>query len=116
MAEQKKQDEIPKKVERIEKREREKEKPVEVMYKMNMYLPNGTIRSEIPKGVLHVLGRDWGDIMRCVPSHRWSTMEEIVNLVWDFERRSYLKSFNRTRKQIEDGVKAAVEAGVILTK
>jgi hypothetical protein len=117
--------EVIKKEDRVEEKEivrkedrKDKKKPEvqEVLYKMDMFLPNGTIRSNIPKGVLHMLGRDWGDIMRCVPSHRWSTMEDIVNLVWDFENKSYLKSFNRTRKQIEEGVQAAVEAGVILTK
>lgn len=85
-------------------------------FKCNLYLPNGTIRPQIPPGVHANLARKWGDILRCIPSNRWSTMDEIAQLVWNFENKSYLRDFSRTRKQIEDAVHECVEAGVVLSR
>jgi hypothetical protein len=86
------------------------------LFKCNLYLPNGMIRPQISPGVHSMLARKWGDIIRCVPSNRWSTMDDIANLVWDFEKKSYLKDFSRTRKQIEEAIAECIEAGVVLER
>jgi hypothetical protein len=85
-------------------------------FKCNLFLPNGMVRPQISPGVHASLARKWGDIIRCIPSNRWSTMDEIAQLVWNFENKSYLRDFSRTRKQIEDAVSECVESGVVLSR
>jgi hypothetical protein len=94
-----------------------KKKPdEEIVYKLDFRRHNGDIRADIPKSLVYTLSARWADLLRVVPSHRWSTLEEIVQIVWDWEKRQYRKLFSRTRKQIEDGVKELVESGVLLSK
>jgi hypothetical protein len=85
-------------------------------YKLNIYRLNGTVRSDINKGVYQEMGRKWGDVIRCIPSHRLSTFEEILQFVWDFEARQYRKAFERTRKQVELAVTELEESGFLITK
>lgn len=86
------------------------------LFKLHLYRPDGTLRSEVSKAMFTELARRYGDLMRCVPSHRWATMDEVCTQVWEYERKSYLKSFTRSRKEIEDGVRDMVELGAVLTK
>lgn len=86
------------------------------MYRMNLYRSNGQVRSDIPKGVLYELSRDWGDIIKVIPANRFSTLEEIIQMVWEWEKRQFRKSFTRTRKQIEDGVASLLLGGLLEQK
>jgi hypothetical protein len=86
------------------------------MFKLNLYRPNGHVRADISKAVLYDLSKNWGDLMKIVPSNRWSTLEEIVQMVWEWEKRQFRKTFTRSRKQIEDGVVALYKAGVVIQK
>jgi hypothetical protein len=88
----------------------------ETKYKLFVYRPNGTIRAEINKAVMAQVAAKWGDLIRCVPSNYWATMDEICDLVWRFEAKSYRKSFSRTRKQIEEGVAVLQECGMVHSK
>jgi len=84
--------------------------------KKNLYLANGQIRGEISKSVLHTMIARWGDIIHIVPSNQWCTVDEIVQMVWEWEKKQYRKSFTRTRKQIEDGVRELLEADILMRK
>jgi hypothetical protein len=98
--------------EKIEQPKKKKESvaaPTE--FKLYLFRPNGSVRSDLKKGVHAELARKWGDIIRCIPSHRWSTLDEIVELVFNYENKSYLRDFSRTRKQITEAVNECVEAG-----
>jgi hypothetical protein len=86
------------------------------MFKLHLYRPNGQVRADISKAVLYELSKNWGDLMKIIPSNRWSTLEEIVQMVWEWEKRQFRKTFTRTRKQIEDGVVALYQAGVLIQK
>jgi hypothetical protein len=50
------------------------------------------------------------------PRPRWSTMEEIVQIVWECEKRNVRLTYSRSRKQIEDGVMDMVEHGAVAQK
>jgi hypothetical protein len=89
---------------------------VEGRYKLNLYRPNGQLRAEISKALFFDLSKHWGDLMRLIPSNRWSTVEEIVQIVWEWEKKQYRKSFTRSRKQIEEGINQLVISGVLLQK
>lgn len=86
------------------------------LYKLNLYRPNGNFRAEIGKASYTELARNYGDIIHSLPSNKWSTMDEICNYVWLRESKSYLKSFTRSRKQIEDGISFGIDIGAILSK
>lgn len=98
------------------KRVKKAVEPPVILYKLNFRRPNGDIRSEIPKALVYTLVTNWADLLRIVPANRWSTVEEIVTLVWEWEKRQYRKLYTRTRKQIEDGIRELTEASVIQTK
>lgn len=85
-------------------------------YKLNLYRSNGTLRTEITNAVYHMLATHYGDFMRFIPSTRWSTMEEIVQIVWECEKRNVRLTYSRSRKQIEDGVLEMVRCGAVLQK
>lgn len=89
---------------------------LEGRYKLNLYRPNGQLRAEISKAQFFDLSKNWGDLMRLIPSNRWSTTEEIVQIVWEWEKKQYRKSFTRSRKQIEEGINQLVISGVLLQK
>lgn len=103
----------PKKKVQVKK---EKEDPGEPRYKLNIYRLNGTLRPDISKAVYLEMGRKWGDIIRCIPSHRFSTFEEILNFVWQFEAKQYRKAFTRTRKQVEEAVRELVQSNFLIVK
>ncbi len=86
------------------------------LFKLHLYRPDGTMRAEVSTAMYTELARHYGDLMRCVSSARWSSMDEICTQVWELEKRNYLKSFTRTRKEIENGVMNMVELGAVLTK
>lgn len=98
------------------KRVKKAVEPPVILYKLNFRRPNGDIRPEIPKALVYTLVTNWADLLRIVPANRWSTLEEIVELVWNWEKRQYRKLYTRTRKQIDDGVRELTDAGVIQTK
>lgn len=103
----------------VEKKKGAIEKPKRVgppVYRLNFRRPNGDIRSDIPKSLVHTLVTEWCDLLRLIPSNRWSTMDEIAIWVWEWETRNYRQKYNRTRPQIERGVIELVEAGVVLSK
>jgi hypothetical protein len=85
-------------------------------YKLNMRRADGQLRGEISKATLLTVAAQYGDLIRSIPSSRFATMDEIVSLVWEAEKRSYLKGHPRTRKQIEDGVRHMVEAAVVVER
>jgi hypothetical protein len=89
---------------------------LEIRYKLVIYRPNGTVKPEFNKALMAQVAAAWGDLMRCVPSNYWATMDEICQLVWNFEAKSYRKSFTRTRKQIEEGVAVLQECGMVHSK
>jgi hypothetical protein len=112
---------IPKPKEKINVKETPSPKRVEVkvhpVYKLNWRRPNGEIRADIPKAVIHTLVSRWSDLLRIVPANRWSPLDEIVQSVWDWEKRQYRPLYQpRTRQQIERGITELVEAGVVVTK
>lgn len=88
----------------------------EPLYKLHLYRPDGTLRADVSKAAFTELARRYGDLVRCVPSHRWATMDEICTQVWEFEKKSYLKSFTRTRREIEDGIGVMAELGAVIVK
>lgn len=88
----------------------------EPLYKLNFRKPNGEIRPDIPHAVAHHLVLNWADLLRIIPANRWSTADEIVALIWEYEARSYRKLYTRTRKQVEEGIRDLVEAGVVISK
>ena len=85
-------------------------------YRMNMRAHNGEIRADLPKGLIYEMSGKWGDVMLCISANKWVTQEEVVQAVWDREKRSYIKSYTRSRKQIEDALKDLVEAQFVLMK
>lgn len=96
---------------------REAEKVVtQTYYKLNFRSAAGSIRGDINKEVVRQLSSRWSDLLRIIPQHRWISFEEILTLAWDFENRSLRKLYNRTRKQVEDGVKELLDAGVLEKK
>lgn len=96
---------------------REAEKIVtQPYYRLKFRTPAGTIRGDINKELIRQLSIKWGDLLRIIPQHRWSTFEEILQAVWDFENRSVRKLYTRTRKQVEDGVAELVKCGVLEKK
>ena len=96
---------------------REAEKVVtQTYYKLNFRSASGTIRGDINKEVVRQLSSRWSDLLRIIPQHRWISFDEILTLAWDFENRSLRKLYNRTRKQVEDGVQELLAAGVLEKK
>lgn len=93
-----------------------KKEPLVTLYKLHLYQPNGNLRHSISKANFTELSKQYADIVRNIPSTRWSTTDEICDYVWAFEQKSYLRAFNRSRKQIEDGIAFGVGVGAILSK
>jgi hypothetical protein len=85
----------------------------EKFFKLNLRNARGEVRVDIPKSVMYTMASRWGDLIYIIPSNRWSTMEEIAQIVWAAEKRNVRNQFNRTRKQIEDGVRELLEASVV---
>jgi hypothetical protein len=85
-------------------------------YRLKLRTPAGMIRGDINKEVIRQLSIKWGDLLRVIPQHRWSTFEEILQTVWEFENRSVRKLYTRTRKQVEDGVADLLACGVLEKK
>lgn len=88
----------------------------EQWYKLNMRDASGQVRSELSRGVVYEMSSKWGDIIAAISSNRWSTLEDMVQAVWEREKKQYLKSITRTRRQIEEAVLELTEAGIILKK
>jgi hypothetical protein len=88
----------------------------ELQYRLSLYRSNGMIRGDIKKATLTQAGAMYGDLMRCIPSNQWSTIDEICDLVWEFERKSYRKSFSRTRRQIEEGIELLLEGDIVQSR
>lgn len=96
---------------------REAEKVVtQTYYKLNFRNASGSIRGDINKEVVRQLSSRWSDLLRIIPQHRWIAFEEILQMAWDFENRSLRKLYNRTRKQVEEGVQELLDAGVLEKK
>lgn len=89
---------------------------VEIQYKLTLYRPNGTIRSDISKAVYHQAASQYGDVIRAIPANRWSNIDEICDCVWAFERRSFRKSFSRTRRQIEEAISMLLEGDIVQSR
>jgi len=89
---------------------------VEPMFRLNLYRSNGQIRMDISQAVLYDLSKDWGDLIKVIPSNSWVTVDELVQMVWEWEKKQFRKSFTRTRKQIEDGVQALNVGGLLQEK
>lgn len=89
---------------------------VSAQYRMNMRAHNGEIRADLPKGLIYDMSGKWGDIMLCISANKWMTQEEVVQAVWDREKRSYIKSYTRSRKQVEEALRDLVEAQFVLIK
>jgi len=85
-------------------------------YRLNFRTPNGHIRADITKELVRRLSIDWGDLLRTIPNYRWSTAEEILEAIWAAERKNIRNSYTRTRKQVEDGIRALLECGVLEEK
>jgi len=85
-------------------------------YKLNYRTAQGGVRAEISRSILYQVGSKWGDLLNIIPSTRWATLEEIVQVVWEWEKRHPHASLKRSRKQIEEGVEALVAARILLTK
>lgn len=88
----------------------------EQWYKLHMRDENGQIRQDLASGLVYEMSRKWGDIIASISSNRWSTLEEMVHAVWEHENKQYLRSTNRTRKQIEEAIAELTEAGFIIRK
>ena len=87
----------------------------EPRYKMNLYKPNGILRSEIPRQVYANMSAKYGDIMRAVPSYKFATMDEIVEIYWELERRLKF-DMGRTRPKIAAAVEEMVAADLVRQK
>jgi hypothetical protein len=88
----------------------------EQWYKLNMRDENGQVRQSLPSGLVYEMSRKWGDIIASISSNRWSTLEDMVQAVWEREKKQYLKSITRTRRQIEEAISELTEAGIIIRK
>ncbi|MBW3545116.1 MAG: hypothetical protein KY428_05845 [Bacteroidetes bacterium] len=84
------------------------------LYKLNYRRPNGLIRAEIPKPVIYTLNVNWPDLIRVIPSDVWVSIEQIFDLVSEWENVSPRKTFIRSKDSIQQGIKELIEAEVLL--
>lgn len=99
------------------KKEKQKEiKSEPFTFRLNLYRSNGQVRMDIATAVIYQLSKDWGDLIKVIPSNMWVTVDELVQMVWEWEKKQFRKSFTRSRKQIEDGVAALREGGLLQEK
>ena len=85
-----------------------------IRYRLALYDREGQIRSDIPRGIVYEVGALWGDIIRQIPTNKGATIDEIVESVWNYEKRHKFRTApDRTRKQIEDAVAGLLEKRVI---
>lgn len=82
-------------------------------YRLYLRNPNGKTRGELNRNVLYILAKDYCDFIQVIPSSRWVTFEEIVNLIWQWELKNQRVSYNRTRKAIEDGLEYLISTTVV---
>lgn len=85
-------------------------------YKLNFRTSMGSVRSEFSSKITYDMAKKWGDLLHIIPSTRWCTLEDIVQIVWNAEVRNPFQTLKRSRKQIEDGIGELVAARILLTK
>jgi len=90
--------------------------PTIVRYKLNFRRLDGSVRYDLKKEVVMQVANDYGDLLRTISHNRFMTMDEIVDATWEFERKSVKKLWVRSRKAIEDGVRALIEHGIVIEK
>lgn len=88
----------------------------EQWYKLNMRDSTGKLRPELSRGVVYEMSSKWGDVIASISANRWATFEDLVQAVWEREKKQYFKHTTRTRKQIEEAIHELVQAGIILKK
>lgn len=85
-----------------------------IRYRLSLYDRRGNIKTDIPAAIVYDAGARWGDIIRQIPSQQGSTVDEIVEAVWDYERRhKFRKTPDRTRAQIESAIRDLAEKSII---
>lgn len=89
--------------------------PRQFQYKLNVFSHNGLLKQSIPAAVYQDMTKRHGDIMRCVSSTKWQTIDEILELVWRLEKRMKYPS-NRTRPAVERALQDLIEREFVITK
>jgi hypothetical protein len=87
-----------------------------LVYKLNMYTPSGHLRYEVTQSTAYEVGKLWGDLIRCISSTHWMTVDEICRVVAERERKSFRKSFVRTREEIEQGITFLTERNLLMIR
>ena len=88
---------------------------VELRYKMNLYSPNGLLRSSLARGTFTIMSTKYGDIIRSISLNHWCTFPEIVGAYANLAKRLRFQPL-RSPEQIEAAIKDMIEAGMIEVK
>ena len=85
-------------------------------YRLHFRNRSGAIRDDITKEMVRELSVHWSDLLRVIPNYRWSTVDDIVDMIWAFEQKNIRNSYTRTRMQIVEGIAYLLECGVLEKK
>lgn len=92
-----------------------KREPSVARFRLNVYGPNGTLRSNIKTEIYYDVIRRYGDIVRCISSNHWVTEDELCDAVWTMERKMKHPT-GRTRKQILAALNELIEKEFLIVK
>jgi hypothetical protein len=86
-----------------------------VQYKLNIFNTSGNIKPSVSVPVYQDMCRRNAEIIRSLSSTRWMTMDDILEKVWQLEKKMRYPS-NRTRKSVETAIKELLEREMVVTR
>lgn len=110
--------EVPQAVEKpkaVEPKVTEPSKPqivVDLQYRLSVFSPSGTIKPSVSVPMYQDMCRRNAEIIRSLSSTKWMTMDEILEKVWQMEKKMRYPS-GRTRKSVETAIKELLEREMV---
>lgn len=81
-------------------------------YRLNVFNTAGNIKQSISTSIYQDVSRRHGDIIRSLSSTQWLTMDELLEKVWQLEKKMRYPS-DRTRKSVELAIKELIERELV---
>jgi hypothetical protein len=91
------------------------EPKADTQYRLNVFNTAGNIKPSVPVPVYQDMCRRNAEIIRSLSSTRWMTMDDILQKVWQLEKKMRYPS-NRTRKSVETAIKELMEREMVVTR